>query len=294
VTWAFTVNEIVTRYADTSVIRWLRNRNKMSDNIGTVSRTIQLLRCFGEREEWRVSELARRLNLPRSTAHRLLNLCRTQGFVDTDGRGKYVPGLALYRLAGRLSFQMPQRRIILPLLTEFTKKFGEASLLTIVDRSALKMFFAAKAEPSAPMRYVIEINMLGPLGWGATGRAILAYLTEAEIAEVIRRAEPSPSDGRPLNAEELLRSLAKIRTKGYAFTQKQRTAEGVGIAVPFFDAEGQVVGDIAVTVPAFRFRPRSEPAFVRALAEMAAKVSETLGSARTHHIAHVNTRIHEP
>ena len=251
----------------------------MADDTGTVSRTLQLLGYLAEREEWRLSALAQRLELQRSTVHRLLNLCRAQGFVDTDGRGMYRPGLALYRLAGRLSFQMPLRRIVLPLLTEFTRRFGETSLLTVVDRGALKTFFAAKAETSAPMRYVIETNTLEPLGWGATGRAILAYLSKAEIAEVIRRAEPSPVDGRPLDAKELRKSLVDIRAKGYAITQKQRTPEGVGIAVPFFDAAGQVAGNVGVTVPTFRFRVRDEPIFVRALTEMAAKVSEALGSA---------------
>lgn len=256
----------------------------MADDTGTVSRTLQMLSAFSERNEWRVSALAQRLELPRSTVHRLLNLCRTQGFVDTDGDGTYTPGLALYRLAGRLSFEMPLRRVATPLLSAFTQEFGEVSLLTVVDRATLKIFFAAKAEPSAPMRYVIETNTLGPLGWGATARAILAFMSEAEIAEVIRRAEPSPVDGRAVDPAELTRSLAEIRAKGYAITQKQRTPEGVGIAVPFFNAAGEVVGNIGVTVPVFRFEPRSEAPLVKALARMAEDVSRALGSTRPHTI----------
>ncbi len=256
----------------------------MADDTGTVSRTLQLLGCLAEREVWGVSALSKRLNLPRSTVHRLLNLCRGQGFVDSAGSGHYGPGLALFRLAGRLSFQMPLRRIVLPLLTEFTQQFGETSLLAVVDRNELKVFFAAKAETSAPMRYVIETNTLGPLGWGASARATLAYMSEAEIAEVIRRAEPSPVDGRPLDPKELRKSLIDIRTKGYAITEKQRTPEGVGISVPIFDAADRVVGNIGVTVPTFRFRPRDEPILVRALEKMAATVSEALGSTISHRV----------
>jgi DNA-binding IclR family transcriptional regulator len=92
-------------------------------------------------------------------------------------------------------------------------------------------------------------------------------------------------DGRPLDVKELLKSLPKIRAKGYAITQNQRTPEGVGIAVPFFDAAGDVAGNVCVTVPVFRFKPRDESAFVRALADMAAKISDALGSTRAHKIA---------
>lgn len=255
----------------------------MADDTGTVSRTLALLGCLAEREQWGVSALSQRLSLPRSTVHRLLNLCRAQGFVETAGPGLYAPGLALFRLAGRLSFYMPLRRIVLPLLTEFTQQFGETSLLTVVDRTELKVFFAAKAETTAPMRYVIETNTLVPLGWGASGRAILAYMTEDEISEVIRRAEPSPVDNRPLDAKELRKSLADIRAKGYAITQKQRTPEGVGISVPIFDAGNQVIANVSVTVPAFRFQPRDEPAFAHALGKIAVTVSEALGSTIAHH-----------
>ena len=257
----------------------------MADNTGTVSRILQVLQCFSEQPEWRVGLMAQRLKLPRSTAHRLLNLCRAQGFVESDGAGLYRPGLGLYRLAGRLAFQMPIRRIAAPLLTEFTRHFAEASLLTVLERSALKVFFAAKAEPSAPMRYVIETNTLAPLGWGASAHAILAFMNDAEVAAVARLAEPSPVDGRSLDVKELLKSLPKIRAKGYAITRNQRTPEGVGIAVPFFDAAGEVAGNVCVTVPVFRFKSRDEPVFVRALVAMATKISDALGSTRVHTIA---------
>ncbi len=105
---------------------------------------------------------------------------------------------------------------------------------------------------------------------------------ETEIAEVIRRAEPSPVDGRAVDPDELMLSLADIRAKGYAITRQQRTPGGVGIAVPFFNAADEVVGNVGVTVPAFRFEPRSEAPLVAALARMAEEVSRALGSTRAH------------
>lgn len=252
----------------------------MATETGTVARTLQLLACFCEQAEWPLAALSRRLGLPRSTVHRLLNLARTEGFVDSDGQGVYRPGLGLYRMAGRLSVEMPLRRIAQPHLDAFTRTYGESSLLTVLDRAQLKMFFAAKADAPAQMRYVIAMNTLGTLAWGASGRALLAYLSEEEIAEVVARAEPSPASGQPLDPEELAASLADIRAKGYSRTHHQRTTEGVGIAVPFFDAGGRVAGNVTVTVPSFRFNEKDEPAFVRSLTEIARQISATLGSKR--------------
>jgi DNA-binding IclR family transcriptional regulator len=245
-----------------------------------VARTLQLLACFSEQTEWPLAALARRLGLPRSTVHRLLNLARAESFVETDGAGVYRPGLALYRMSGRLAAEMPLRRIAQPLLEEFTRTHAETSLLTVLDRPALKMFFAAKADAPAQMRYVITMNTLGTLAWGASGRALLAYLSDTEIETVIARAEPAPADGRPLDAKELRASLAAIRAQGYALTYHQRTLEGVGIAAPFFDASGEVAGNVTVTVPSFRFRKQDAAVFAQSLLAMAGQVSAALGSNR--------------
>lgn len=244
---------------------------------GTVARALRLIECFGEAQEWPLNALAQRLGLPPSTTHRLLKLCSAQGFVASDRKGIYRPGLALYRLAGGLSQRFPLKQVALPLLDRFTAEFEETALITLVDRPALQMFFAAKSEPNAPMRYVIEINRLGSLAWGATGRALLAYLTEAEIETVLRRAEPSPANGAAFDPAALRAELAEIRRAGFAFSRGQRSLEGVALAVPFFDAASAILGNVAVTVPSFRYTEENGRRFLAALRDMAASLARTLG-----------------
>ena len=86
------------------------------------------------------------------------------------------------------------------------------------------------------------------------------------------------ADGRPLDEKELRQSLAEARAMGYSITSRQRTTEGLGIAAPFFDASGRVVGNVTVTVPIFRYRPEDEAVFASALKDMAAKVSAAMGA----------------
>ncbi len=250
----------------------------MTAETGTVRRTLLMLSCLSEQETWQLSALAQRLGLPRSTVHRLLGLARTEGYVETDGNGVYRAGPALHRLGGRLAARMPLKRIAAPRLEAFTARFGEVSLLNVLDRPALKMFFAAKAEPPAPMRYVIELNVPGTLAWGAAGRGILAFMREEEIEEVIRRREPSPADGRALVERDLRTALAEIRGQGYAISAQQRTMDGVGIAVPYFAAGGEVMGNVTVTVPVFRYTPEAAPPLIAALKEMAGEISGALGA----------------
>jgi IclR family KDG regulon transcriptional repressor len=244
---------------------------------GTVQRVLRLLASFAEQDRWALSELSRALELPAPTTHRLLGLCKPLGFVAQDADGSYSAGPGLHRLAGRLSARLPIERTARPVLERLSARTGETSLLTLVDRPALGMYFALTAAPPDPMRYTFETHRLQPLGWGASGRALLAYMSAEEVAEVICRAEPSPLDGRPLDADELRKSLAAIRKAGHAVTHAQRTPRAWGIAVPFFGAAGEIHGNVTFTVPEFRFHRKQVPKLLTLLQAAVAEIEASLG-----------------
>lgn len=224
-----------------------------------------------------MNELARALNLPRASTHRLLNLCKPLSFVTQDADGYYTPGLELYRLAGKLSSEMPINRIAEPILQSVRDRTNETAMLTLLAQNDLRMFFSLTASPAHPMRYRIEKNRLEPLAWGATGRAILAYLSEEEIDEVVRRKDPSPLDHRPLVSAELRQALKKIRKDGYAVSFAERAPDSYGVAVPFFDDRGNVRGNIALTIPSFRFESHKLEELVALLRDGVAVLQRQLG-----------------
>lgn len=253
-------------------------RREPSDT-GTVQRLLTLLLALGEQERWPLGELSRSLDLPRATTHRLLGLCKPLGFVAQDPDGRYAVGPGLHRLAGRLSARLPFERIARPILERLCAEAGETALLTLLDRPALGMSFSLVASPPDPMRYTIETHRLQPLAWGASGRSLLAWLDDAEVEEVVRRAEPSPLDGRPLDARELRASLARVRTCGHSVTHAQRTPGAWGIAVPFFGADGAVRGNLTYTVPEHRYKRRQVPRLLALLAEGARELQAAIGGA---------------
>jgi DNA-binding IclR family transcriptional regulator len=247
-----------------------------ADN-GTVNRVLRILTRFAEKERWGLNELSRSLNLPRGTTHRLLNLCKPLNFVTQDEDGHYMPGIELHRLAGRLASEIPINQIGDPILQAVRDQTDETVLLTLLVRNELKMFFTLSASPAHPLRYRIEKNRLEPLGWGAAGRSLLAFLSKEEIDLVVQRAEPSPLDGRPMDKDELLRSLQTIRENGYAVSFAQRAPGAFGLAVPFFDFRGDVRGNLTLTIPDFRYDPAKQDALIALLRDAAATLTRQLG-----------------
>ena len=95
---------------------------------------------------------------------------------------------------------MPYRKLAEPYLQALSAEFHETSILALLLREQLKMYYAAKGSPADPMRYNIELGALEPLVWGATARVLLAHLSEQEIAAALKRREPSPA--RQLEPDE--------------------------------------------------------------------------------------------
>ena len=210
----------------------------------------------------------------------MLTMLKTEDFASQESDGSFSAGVEMYRLAGRLKANVPYAKFAEPLLQRLSSQFKETSILAILQREQLKMFYAGTASPADPMRYNIVLNRLESLVWGATARVLLAQLTPAEIERAVKRKERAPIDGRQLNRAELNKSLAEIRERGFAVTHSHRTSDAVGVAVPFFDADGEVVGDFGFLIPEFRFARHSLPQLVAALRVSAAAMSKQLGAVR--------------
>lgn len=157
-----------------------------------------------------------------------------------------------YRLAARLAAETPINRLAQPVLDRRHDRTNATVILTLLVRNVLKICFSLIAAPADPMRCTIECNQLQPSEWGASGRSLLAFLSEAEVDEVIRRQDS-------------------------AVTHAQRTPHAWGLAVPFFDRGGQVRGNVTFTIPEFRYREENRKMLLDLLADGARDLSRQLG-----------------
>jgi IclR family transcriptional regulator, KDG regulon repressor len=249
---------------------------------GTVRRVLMLLSALADQPGVSAQNLSTRLNLPRSSVHRLLAMLRANGFAAND-EGGFGPGLELFRIAGRLGPQTPFRKLAEPYLHTLSAEFGETTILALLAREQLRMFYAAQGSPPDPMRYNLQLGALEPLVWGATARVLLAHLTEQEIATAISRRELSPARRQSLDEVELRSSIERIRRDGYDITHAHRTQNAVGLAAPFFDGDGKVVGSIAFLIPEFRWQAAAQDSVVRAIVDAAEELSRQLGHAGSRH-----------
>jgi DNA-binding IclR family transcriptional regulator len=143
---------------------------------------------------------------------------------------------------------------------------GETVCLNLIDRSSWKLVTYLVEESRGPLGYHLTAGDVSYLHAGASGRAALAYLSPAEISEVVRRVGlPRMTTDTITSAPKLRLALATVRKSGYAFSQGERLSGAVGIAAPVFADNNLAIGSLLVTIPNFRFNARKRAVFARSV-----------------------------
>ncbi len=243
-------------------------------------RIVRVLKAFSESgTALGVSELARRLELPKSVVHRTLTSLVRTGFLqreEASGRYRLGPeaiGLGLAAL-GRVDLV----EIALPHMEVLRSRTGETVTLSVRVGSA-RVYVAQLVSPQ-DVKMTVEIGRRWPLYAGASGRAMLAMLPPADLEQHFATVQLVPLTDRTIVAEEALRaSLAEVRAQGYAVSLGERDPWAGAVAAAVITPARGVLGAVSVCGPLPRFTEDRVAAFVPALKEAVQGIGERLGAA---------------
>lgn len=219
--------------------------------MSSVANALRILDMLDEASELRVVDVSRRLRVANSTAHRLLNALRSQGYLrQEEGSTKYLPGQALLRLARKINTEYALGQIALPHLQALRDAVNETvNLQILVDGEVL---FLASAEDQHRLRVATRSGTRGPAHANAGGKMLLAQLDQEEIRSRIGEHPISITAKTHVNIEDILAELGGIQRRGYALNLGE-TDEGVNaVAVPIFDLDGTAMAALSVAAPAAR------------------------------------------
>src|SRR4051812_23899562 len=182
----------------------------MEHTAATVDKAIDVLFHLHERAEpLGVSEIGRSLDLPKSSAHRLLVSLRRRGLVERDERGRYRPGIGLLALGLGVLEREPLVAAARPALEVSAEELGET--LFVVAARGGKLTVLDKVEGTGFVRAAPRVGSTIPAQLTAVGKLYLAHCPEA-LAEPDRKRVLA----RGQSAAALERELLVVRRRGYA------------------------------------------------------------------------------
>jgi DNA-binding IclR family transcriptional regulator len=265
--------------------------NNIRDPLGRALEAISWL-VETPQDEVSVRDLSLALDIAPSSAHRVLGSLVEKGFVQQDpSTGLYSLGADFFRVAHLATERLPFKRVALPHLRQLADICNETVLLGLYDKSKQQMMFVASLDSSNSLRYVVETNKWLPVHAGATGLAILAFLSPDERQSIISGAPlPSLTKKTITTSAKLEAETERVRQRGYAISAGQRIPGAIGLAAPIWGPGTEVIGDVCLTIPEQRFVPASEKALAAAIVDCANKISRDLGHISTDRIGSLFTQ----
>ncbi|MER5596421.1 IclR family transcriptional regulator C-terminal domain-containing protein [Streptomyces sp. NPDC002265] len=221
-----------------------------------------------------VAQLAERLGVARSTAHRILAMLVYRDFAVRGEDRVYRAGPVLELAAHSQSLVSRLRAAALPHLHRVVDLLGETTNLIV--RTGDTVRFIASVECRQALRVGSREGMVFPAHRTTAGLLLLAELDDEELEQAYapERYRDRPGD-RP-DLARLRTELRRLRRNGFA-VNKERSERGlVAVGVPVRDEDGTALAGLSISMPSVRYDPHRLQPLVKALEAAAHALEQDL------------------
>ncbi|MGC1486340.1 MAG: IclR family transcriptional regulator [Albidovulum sp.] len=222
--------------------------------IQSVDRALSVLETVaGERDGMTVSEVSEQVGLNISTCHHLITTLVHRGFLTHLGRTRgYALGPRLGELVELSEMETDPAVLLDKDLRALGVKLGHGVQFAVLSDTSLmtKLSFAG---PQGEVTEPSEIEKMTALHATATGKAILAWIPDNELARVISANGLTPYTARTITTlSGLVEDLRLVRRLKFAVDDEEFHQGIVCIGSTIREGAGAVIGAISVTIPVAR------------------------------------------
>lgn len=223
-------------------------QKKASGQINSVDHALRLIEVLHEEQPLNVSELARRLTLPRPTVYRLIRTFLAHRLLVQEADG-YRLSLRLFELASTTLSVASQQASAQPVLEQLAKATGETAHFAILDGDCAS--YVAKVESTHPIRMFSRVGWRGPLHATGTGKVLLAWSPPALLGQLLKSPLERLTKQTLVDPRQLTEELERSRKRLYAVDDGELIEGLVCIAVPVLSGQ-RLIGALSVSGPSDR------------------------------------------
>jgi DNA-binding IclR family transcriptional regulator len=223
-----------------------------------------------------LGDLAKAVELPRSTVQRIVDALDAEGLVvAASARGGVRLGPALLALASSTRFGIVE--LARPIVETLARATGETVDLSIANHD--KVVFVDQVPGIHRLAAVSAVGISFSMHSCANGKALLAAMDELELRRVrlrlkcVAKTSNTHTSWRALDAD-----LERIRKSGIAYDREENSLGISAVAMAFRMPDGQL-GALSIPVPTQRFRT-ALPKLVEALKRQHQRLTRLLPAER--------------
>ncbi|TCK25197.1 IclR family transcriptional regulator [Pseudonocardia endophytica] len=239
------------------------------------ARTFDVLELLvGRPDGMTVSDISKRLGLPLSSSHNLLQRMVTADVVTVTDDLRYSLGPRAVRLGIRIVDGLEVRALSRRHLQELARETGDDIYLAVPF--SRRVAYVDRFPGSRPVSVDIRLGQSLHLHATSVGKLFAAH--DPSLRRKLFAQERPELTGHTLTGrEELERELARIVEQDHAISREEAIAGVVGLAVPVRDGIGAVVAAIHVSALGSQMTGDEESRLLTAARASAVAIERDLG-----------------
>ena len=224
----------------------------------TVKNAVSLLNCFSRSTPiLGVSELSRKLKLPRTNVLRLLATLEAFGFIEKHGDGSgYHIGLRTFEIGSLYLSASPLSSLLTRALDELVETTQCTAYLAVLDQDDIIILNYRAG--TLPIRFIWQVGDRLPCATTSSGKAILAHMSPAEIDKHLGKGQKLRGlTKRSLRTrKELERDLTDARKRGWGLAREESHAALTAVGSAILDEAGHPIA--AISISFFDYPPQRD------------------------------------
>ena len=247
-------------------------------NVQSIQRAFDILEVLAtERDGMGVTQLGERLDLHKSTVHRLLNTMMSLGYIDKKPiTGVYCLGMKFVELASLYLGSVELKAEANYYMREYLDRVGLPLQMAILsDGEAL---FIEKVEQANSIRIYAQIGRRVPIYCSSLGKALVFDYSDDEIEELYKGKKLEKYTEKTITSvKDLIAEINTAREQGWSYNRGEFESDVHGVAAPIYDYRGVIIAAIGAPFREIQLGERKPADIAVYICELAKTVSMRMG-----------------
>ncbi|MDT4762947.1 IclR family transcriptional regulator [Sphaerochaeta sp. PS] len=216
--------------------------------VQSVDRTFDILEFLAnEQNGCTLAQISEKLDLPKSTSHRLLGVLLQRQFVRKNNENnRYRLGPGFIALCSQYLNSLELKTESSPFMEELSVNTGNVVFLAI--RQDDKMVYIDNKEQINSLRKYAIIGQTKPLYCTSLGKSLLMGLSDDQIRILLKNEKYERRGPNTIgNIESLLQDIRECRRRGWSLDDQEAEPAINCVAAPVYDYRGQVIAAISTS-----------------------------------------------
>jgi IclR family KDG regulon transcriptional repressor len=256
--------------------------NMKQETMKSLTKALDILDLFLDNQgELALSQIAKLSGLNKTTVSRIVSTLVRHGYLEQkEKRGKYSLGTIYLGFSGVVKSKLQLRSTVIPYLTKLSQQTHESVIIAYGDgrEEVFTETFQDTSQRGNLLTVVPPEGTRMPLHSTATGKILLAYMSDEELEEYFKNKNLRHfTPNTIVNINDMKNHLIIVRQEEVAFDDEEFSLGVRGVAAAIRDSEGKIVGSFAVLAPSVRLTRAGMRELAADVKSYADEISRELG-----------------